>query len=84
MKKAISVISVVVGILVLFSVFSPMVINTVAAVPASSSIGIIGGADGPTVITVSGPMSTGGMILAIAIGVLILALGIWGIRKLKK
>ena len=51
----------------------------------SASIGIIGGADGPTAIMVSGPTTgMGVMIAAVVIGILLFGVGIWGLRKIKK
>lgn len=84
MKKAISVISVVIGGIVLFGVAAVLIAGLIAVLSPAVSVGMIGGADGPTAITVSGPTSTAGMLAAIAGGLVIFALGIWGLRKTKK
>ena len=58
MKKALSIISIIAGGLVLLSVVAPVIIGAVLkAQTAASSIGIIGGADGPTSIYVSGKLA---------------------------
>ena len=84
MQKATSVIAIVIGILILCSVAAPSLINAAFAMPASSSIGIIGGADGPTAVMVTSTISPVGIIVAIVIGIVVIALGIWGLKKAKK
>ena len=51
---------------------------------AANSIGIIGGADGPTAIVLVGTVGAGSIIVEIVIGVLLIVAGIWGLRKIKK
>ena len=85
MKKALSIISIIAGGLVLLSVVAPMIIGAILkAQTAANSIGIIGGADGPTAIMVVGTVGAGSVIIEIVIGVLLIAAGIWGLRKIKK
>ncbi|MBQ3029445.1 MAG: hypothetical protein IJD26_10205 [Lachnospiraceae bacterium] len=84
MKKVISIISIVVGGLVLLSVIAPMVIGAVLNSQASDSVGIIGGADGPTAIFVVGTFGAGSVIIESVIGVLLVAVGIWGLIRCKK
>lgn len=84
MKKVISIISIVVGGLVLLSVIAPMVIGVVLNSQASDSVGIIGGADGPTAIFVVGTFGAGSVIIESVIGVLLVAVGIWGLIRCKK
>ncbi len=84
MKKAVSIISIVVGGLVLLSVIAPMIIGEVLANQVSDSVGIIGGADGPTAVFVVGTLGAGSLIVESAIGVLLVAVGIWGLHKCKK
>ena len=85
MKKALSIISIIAGGLVLLSVAAPMIIGAILKTQtASSSIGIIGGADGPTAIMVVGAVGAGSVIIEIVIGVLLIVAGIWGLRKIKK
>lgn len=85
MKKVIAIISIIVGGLVLLGAVAPMIIGTILkAQTAASSVGIIGGADGPTAIMLVGTIGAGGVIFEIVIGVLLIVAGIWGLRKLKK
>lgn len=84
MKKAISIISIIAGGLVLLSVAVPMIVGAILKAQAASSVGIIGGADGPTAIMLVGTIGAGGVIFEIVIGVLLIVAGIWGLRKLKK
>ena len=85
MKKALSIISIIAGGLVLLSVVLPMIIGAVLkAQTADSSIGIIGGADGPTAIMLVGVTGVGSVITEIIIGVFLVVAGIWGLRKIKK
>lgn len=51
---------------------------------AAKSVGIIGGADGPTSIMVSGVVGTGSVVLEVVAGVVLIAIGIWGLRMCKK
>ena len=85
MKKALSIISIIAGGLVLLSVVAPVIIGAVfKAQTAASSIGIIGGADGPTAIMVVGVTGVGSIIVESVVGVLLIIIGIWGLRKIKK
>ena len=79
MKKVLSIISIVVGGVVLLSVIAPMVIGAILASQASDSVGIIGGADGPTAVFVVGTLGAGSVIIESVIGVLLVAVGIWGL-----
>ena len=85
MKKALSIISIIAGGLVLLSVVAPVIIGAVLkAQTAASSIGIIGGADGPTAIMVVGVTGVGSIFVESVVGVLLVIIGIWGLRKIKK
>ena len=85
MKKALSIISIIAGGLVLLSVVLPMIIGAVLkAQTAANSIGIIGGADGPTAIMVVGVTGVGSIIVESVVGALLVIIGIWGLRKIKK
>ena len=84
MKKALSIISIIAGGLVLLGVATPLIIGLVLkAQSAASTVGIIGGADGPTAIMLVGTIGAGSVIVEIVIGVLLIGLGIWGLKKLK-
>ena len=85
MKKALSIISIIAGGLFLLSVVAPVIIGAVLkAQTAANSIGIIGGADGPTAIMVVGVTGVGSIIVESVVGVLLIIIGIWGLRKIKK
>lgn len=84
MKKVISIIAIITGSLVLLSVAVPMIIGAVLESQASSSVGIIGGADGPTAIMVAGTIGAGSVIIEIVIGILLIIGGILGLKKCKK
>ncbi len=85
MKKVLSIISIIAGSLVLLGVEIPPIVGAVIkAQTAAGSVGIIGGADGPTAIFLAGTVGVGSIIVEIIIGILLIAVGIWGLRKLKK
>ena len=84
MKKVLSVISIVAGGLVLLSVIAPMIIGAILSSQPSGSVGIIGGVDGPTAIFVVGTLGAGSVIIESVIGVLLVAVGIWGLVKCRK
>lgn len=81
MKKVLSIIGIITGSLVLLSVVAPIIMGIILKVQVANSVGIIGGADGPTAIMIVG---TGSIIVEIVIGVLLIVAGIWGLKKFKK
>ena len=87
MKKAISIIAIVVGGLVLLSVAAPALIGFILEfqmkAQVAGSVGIIGGADGPTSIMVPGVTRVGSVVTEVVAGVLLIIAGIWGLRKRK-
>lgn len=83
MKKVLSIIAIVAGGVVLLSVAAPMIIGAVLEAKVASSVGIIGGADGPTAVMVVGTLGTGSVIAEVVIGLLLIVAGIWGYRKCK-
>ena len=83
MKKVISIIAIVAGGLVLLSVVAPIIIGAVLEAQVASSVGIIGGADGPTAVMVVGTLGAGSVIAEVVIGILLVVAGIWGYRKCK-
>lgn len=84
MKKVLSIISIVAGGLVLLNVIAPMIIGAILSSQPSGSVGIIGGADGPTAVFVVGTIGAGSVIVESVIGVLLIAVGIWGLVKCRK
>ncbi len=84
MKKVLSIISIVGGGLLLLSVIAPMIIGAILTSQASGSVGIIGGADGPTSVFVVGMFGAGGVIAESVIGVFLVVVGIWGLIRCKK
>ena len=55
-----------------------------AKIKGAASIGIIGGADGPTAIFVAGKVGDGFSLGIILLGILLILLGILVYRKMKK
>lgn len=84
MKRILSVISIITGGLVLLSVVAPMILGVILKAQATSSVGIIGGADGPTAIMVVGVIGTGSIVVEIVVGMILVIAGIWGLKKRKK
>ena len=88
MKKAISIIAIIVGGMVLLSVAAPVIIGAILEfqmkAQVAGSVGIIGGADGPTSIMVTGVTRVGSAVTEVVVGVLLIIAGIWGLRKRKK
>ena len=84
MKKVFSIIAIVAGDLVLLSVVAPMIIGAVLEAQISNSVGIIGGADGPTAVVVVGKLGMGSIITEVVIGLLLFGIGICGLRKSRK
>lgn len=83
-KKIISIVVIFIGAFKILSGVAPMIIEAILESRAASAIGIIGGADGPTTVMVTGVIGTGNVVLEIVIGILLIIAGIWGIRKCKK
>ena len=81
MKKTISVTVIIAGVVAMLCAVVPIFVS---AVSEASSVGIIGGADGPTAIMVSGDLSTSGVIVAVIVGILLVATGILVLKKAKK
>ncbi len=85
MKKVISIVALIVGALVILSVTVPTIMGIIFTISSpSSSVGIIGGADGPTAIMIAKTANIGGIILATVAGVLLMVAGILGLRKKSK
>ena len=84
MKKVLSIIGIITGSLVLLSVVAPMIMGIILKVQVANSVGIIGGADGSTAIMLVGTVGVGNIIMEIVIGVLLIVVGIWGLKKFKK
>ena len=84
MKKVVSIVAIVAGVLTLLSVVAPMILGHILKAQAASSVGIIGGADGPTAIMLVGVIGTGSVIVEIVIGVFLIIAGIWGLNNCKK
>ena len=88
MKKAIFIIAIVAGGLVLLSVAAPVLIGAILEfqmkAQVAGTVGIIGGADGPTAVMVTGVTQVGSAVTEVVVGVLLIVAGIWGLRKNKK
>ena len=75
MKKVISVLIVIIGVILL-------AFGVAAETAQNASLGIIGGADGPTVIMVAG--SPGAALGVIIAGILLIVAGIWFFIRRKR
>ena len=89
-KKVLSIIVLILGILIVLSNMAPMIISAIMRMLISnsigSSVGIIGGADGPTTIMVAGIVGASVLRVVgeILVGVLLIVAGILGIKKSKR
>ena len=85
MKKAISIAAIAAGVLILSGAAVPVIVGFLFEIPPSGSLGIIGGADGPTAVLIAETVGMGiiGWIIAAAAGILLAAAGIWGLKKNK-
>lgn len=84
MKKVLSILAIICGSLAILSEVVPMLIGIILGMATPSSVGFIGGADGPTVIMIAGSAGIWSVIAVLAIGILLLATGIWGLRRKEK
>lgn len=84
MKKVLSIIAIVAGSLTLLSVVAPMIIGAVLEAQISNSVGIIGGADGPTAVMVVGTLGMGSVIIEILVGIVLIVVGTLFLRKYRK
>lgn len=87
-KRIISIAVMIVGAFMVIGGVAPMVVGAIleARMEAqiANSVGIIGGADGPTAVMVVGTLGMGSVIAKILIGALLVVVGIWGCRKNKR
>ena len=87
-KKIISIAGIIIGTFMVLSGIAPMIISAILEAQMGSqmanTLGIIGGADGPTTVMVSSVIGTGNVVLEIVIGIVLLVAGIWGLRKCKR
>ena len=83
-KKIISIAIIILGAYMVIGGVAPMIIGAVLKAQVASTVGIIGGADGPTSILVSEVIGTGNVVLEIVVGVLLICAGILGLGKCKK
>ena len=83
-KKMIAVLAIIVGALMVISGVAPMIIGVILEAQMSTAVGIIGGADGPTAVMVTGVTGTGHVIVEILVGILLIVAGILGYSRFKK
>ena len=89
-KKVLSIIVLILGVLIVLGNIAPMIVGAIMRMQISNSIGssmgIIGGADGPTAIMVAGIVGATvfRIIAKIVVGVLLIVAGILGIKKYKR
>ena len=80
-KKIILITIIIVGTFMVLGGVAPMIIGAILKVQVANTMGIIGGADGPTSIMVSGVIGTGNVVFEIVVGILLILAGILGLRK---
>ncbi len=80
-KKMISIVIIMVGAFMMISGVAPMILGAILEARPAGSVGIIGGADGPTAVMVVGALGSGSVIAEVLIGALLVVVGIWGCRK---
>lgn len=83
-KKIIAIIAITIGVLLILSGVAPIIIGEILKIYDSASVGIIGGADGPTAVFVTGVTGTGDVIIELLVGLLLLVGGILVYRRIKK
>ena len=83
-KKMIAVLAIIIGALMVIGGAAPMIIGAILEAQVSTAVGIIGGADGPTAIMVTGVTGTGHLIVEILVGIVFIVAGILGCRRFKK
>ena len=71
----IAVIAIIIGALMVISGVAPMIIGAILEAQRASAGGIIGGADGPTAVMVTGVSGTGSVTLEIPAGVILIFAG---------
>lgn len=83
MKKIISIISIIIGVLLIVKAAAPMLGSAIMRIQVSdaSTIGIIGGADGPTSVFIAGRIGHGSVMTEFLAAILLIGAGIWGYRK---
>ena len=83
MKKIISVVSIILGALLIVQAVAPISLATILRMQISdaASIGIIGGADGPTSIMIAGRIGNSSVIVEVLAAILLIGVGIWGYRR---
>ena len=86
MKKVLSILSIIAGSLLVLSGVAPVILSVILKVMVSSSVGVIGGADGPTAIFVTGSLGAGYVTLVgeLLLGIVLIGIGIWGCKKSRR
>jgi Na+-transporting methylmalonyl-CoA/oxaloacetate decarboxylase beta subunit len=87
-KKIILITAIIAGAFMLLSCVAPMLIGAILEIQMQSqvagTVGIIGGADGPTAVMITGVTRVGSAVTKIVVGALLIVAGIWGLRKSKE
>ena len=85
MKKGISIIAIVIGTLVLISIPATFFIGAILEFQmkcqVAENVGIIGGADRPTAVMVTGIAHIGNTVIKSIVGIVLIVAGILGLRK---
>ena len=83
-KKILSIAAIIVGALTVISGVAPMIVGAVMELQIANSVGIIGGADGPTAVMVVGTLGMGSVIAEILVGIVLIVVGTLFLRKYRK
>jgi hypothetical protein len=84
MKKIISITSIAAGVLAIVSAIVAIIKGVIFTMNTSGFTGIIGGAGAPTIMLLVRTLNIPGIIISIIIGIILVAVGIWGLKKAKK
>lgn len=83
-KKILSIAAIIVGALTVISGVAPMIVGAVMELQIANSVGIIGGADGPTAVMVVGTLGVGSAVAEILVGIALIIVGVFFLRKCRK
>ena len=78
-KKIIWIAEIIIGAFMILSGVAPMIVGAILESKAADSVGIIGGADGPTAVMVTAANGTWNVVIELIAGVLLVVRGIWGL-----
>ena len=84
MKRVLSIIIIIIGTILVLGGVAPMVMGAILKTNLPATVGVIGGADGPTSIYVAGVVGTGHILVEVVVGMLMIGCGIVAYKKIRK